>query len=258
MGSPRMALSVAVAGDGPAVVLLHGWGMHAQVWNGLAAALTHRFEVHAADLPGYGNSTLCAPYRLPVVVDAMAREMPRSCHVVGWSLGALVALAWAKRAPRQVARLALVAATPCFAQRHDWLHGVDPGTLAAFTRDLETDYEGAIERFIGLQALGDDDERRLVRALRKMARQRRPSMGALTGGLQILLDTDLRHELAGIAQPTLVVHGDRDRLTPPAAGRYLERTIPGARLELISGTSHVPFLSQPARVAQILSDFLDG
>lgn len=253
-----MALSAAIIGEGAPVVLLHGWGLHAPVWEGLAATLARRFQAHMADLPGYGDSPLCAPYTLSAIAQALAREMPPRCHVVGWSLGALIALAWAQRAPRQVARLALLAATPCFAQRHDWLHGVDSGTLAAFKRDLESDYEGAIERFIALQALGDDDERRLVRALRKMARQRRPSMSALTGGLQILLDTDLRHGLAGIAQPTLVVHGDRDRLTPLAAARHLERTIPGARFELISGTSHVPFLSQPARVAEILSDFLDG
>lgn len=253
-----MALTVAISGDGPAVVLLHGWGMHAQVWNELAAALTHRFQVHAADLPGYGNSSLCAPYRLQMIAEALAREMPRTCHVVGWSLGALVALAWAQGAPRQVVRLALLAATPCFAQRHDWAHGVEPGTLAAFARDLESDYEGAIERFIALQALGDHDARRVVRALRDVAYQPRPNLAALRGGLQILLDADLRQELAGIRQHTLVVHGECDRLIPPAAGQHLKRTIPGARFELISGASHAPFLSKPALVAAILSDFLNG
>jgi pimeloyl-[acyl-carrier protein] methyl ester esterase len=253
-----MALSVAIIGEGAPVVLLHGWGLHAPVWEGLAATLAHRFQAHMANLPGYGDSPLCAPYTLSVIARALAREMPPRCHVVGWSLGALVALAWAQYAPRQVARLALLAATPCFVQRHDWCHGVELDTLTAFTRDLESDCDGAIERFIALQVLGDDAARQAAQALRRTARARRPSLAALKGGLQMLLDTDLREALAGIKQRTLVVHGDRDRLTPLAAGWHLGSTLPGARFELIGGAAHAPFLSKPALVAALLSDFLDG
>jgi pimeloyl-[acyl-carrier protein] methyl ester esterase len=253
-----MALSVAILGEGAPVVLLHGWGLHAPVWDGLAAALAHRFQVHRVDLPGYGDSPLCAPHTLPVIAQALAREMPRACRVVGWSLGALVALAWAHRAPRQVARLALVAATPCFVQRHDWSHGVEPETFAAFTDSVDEDADGAIERFIALQVLGDHAARPAAQALRAVASGQRASKAALRGGLQMLLDTDLRDALAGIEQPALVVHGDRDRLTPPAAGRYLGSTLPGARFKLIAGAAHAPFLSRPALVAALLSDFLDG
>ena len=252
------ALSAAIAGEGPPVVLLHGWGIPARVWDGLAATLTLRYQVYTADLPGYGASPLCAPYSLQMIAQALAREMPRRCHVVGWSLGALVALAWAQCAPRQVARLALLAATPCFIQRHDWPHGVEPDTLAAFTRDLESDSDRAIERFIALQVLGDEAARQAARALRLTARRQRPNVAALKGGLQILLDTDLRAALAGIEQRTLVIHGDCDRVAPLAAGRHLGSTIPGARFEPMAGAAHAPFLSQPALVAAMLSDFLDG
>lgn len=44
-------------GSGPAVVLLHGWGLNVRVWDGLAAALSDRFRVIAVDLPGHGRST---------------------------------------------------------------------------------------------------------------------------------------------------------------------------------------------------------
>jgi pimeloyl-[acyl-carrier protein] methyl ester esterase len=252
-----MALSVTIRGEGTPVVLLHGWGAHAPVWDGLAPALAHRFQVHAADLPGYGDSPPCAPYTLHGIAEALARELPHPCHVIGWSLGALVALAWTQRAPKQVARLALLAATPCFAQRPDWRHGVDPGVLAAFTRELESDRDDAIERFIALQVLGDHAARQTRQALRRTARGQRLDMAALKGGLEILRDTDLRGALARIGQRTLVIHGDCDRLTPPAAGRHLGRAIPGARFELIRGAAHAPFLSRLEPVAAMLSDFLD-
>ena len=253
-----MALSVAIRGAGPPVVLLHGWGVRAPVWEAVAAPLAQRFQVHMADLPGYGASPLCAPYTAHGIAEVLAREMPPACHVVGWSLGALVALAWTQRAPRQVERLALLAATPCFVQRDDWRHGVEPGILSAFSRDLETDCGAAIERFIALQVLGDDAARPAKEALRRTARGERPDMAALKGGLAMLLHTDLRDTLARIEQHTLVIHGDGDRLTPPAAGRHLGRAIPRARLEMICGAAHAPFLSRPAAVATMLSDFLDG
>lgn len=256
--SPGMALSVAIFGEGTPVVLLHGWGLHATVWDGLVAALAQRFQVHVADLPGYGDSPLCKPYTVPAIAQALAREMPRTCRVVGWSLGALVALAWARYAPRQVACLALLAATPCFVQRRDWAHGMEPDTLEAFTRELESDCDGALQRFIALQVLGDDAAGRAAQALHRTARARRSSLAALKGGLQMLLDTDLRGALAGIEQRTLVIHGEHDRVIPPAAGRHLKGSLPRARFELIAGAAHAPFLSKPAPVAALLSDFLDG
>ena len=253
-----MTLSVAIIGEGTPVVLLHGWGLHAPVWDGLAAGLAHRFQVHVADLPGYGDSPLCEPYSVPAIAQALARTMPRACGVVGWSLGALVALAWARCAPQQVAHLALLAATPCFVQRRDWAHGVEPGMLEAFTRELESDCDSALERFIALQVLGDGAAGRTAQALLRTARTRRSSLAALKGGLQMLLDTDLRGALAGIEQRTLVIHGERDRVIPPAAGRHLGSSLPRARFELIAGAAHAPFLSKPAPVAALLSDFLDG
>ena len=254
-----MNLNGAVTGSGPDVVLIHGWGLNAGVLDGLAAVLAARFRVHALDLPGYGASMPCAPYRLQALVETIARNAPRSCHVVGWSFGALVAMAWAQAAPRQVGRVALLAATPCFARRDDWAHGVESHVLEAFARNLPADYEGTIRRFIALQVLGDADARRVASELRRhVPRSERSGIEALSSGLRILMDADLRNALAQIPQHTLVVHGDRDRLIPPAAGRYVGRGIPGARFELVRGAAHAPFLSDLPRVSELVTDFLHG
>jgi pimeloyl-[acyl-carrier protein] methyl ester esterase len=249
----------AVTGSGPDVVLIHGWGVDAGVWHGLAGTLAARYRVHMPDLPGYGRSPPCAPYCLKALADAIARGAPRSCHVVGWSLGSLVAMAWARARPQQIVRMVLLAATPCFTRRDSWAYGVNAQVLQAFARDLLASRAGAIRRFVALQSLGDAHARQVASELRRhLPASDATSIAALHGGLDILLDADLRNDLAWIPHETLVVHGDCDRLVPPAAGRYLGHAIRGARFEAMPGAAHAPFLSQLPGVSGLLMDFLHG
>jgi pimeloyl-[acyl-carrier protein] methyl ester esterase len=241
------------------VVLLHGWGMNAAVWKDLAAELSPQYRVRACDLPGYGASPRCAPYTLDAVAEAVARAAPPRCHVVGWSLGGLIALSWARAVPEQTARLALIAATPSFARRAGWHHALDSAVLGGFARALAADRAGALRRFVSLQVRGDDSARAVARQLRAAVAARAvPDMAALAGGLDILLETDLRESLADIRQRALVLQGDRDSLVPPAAAAHLSRRLPGARLVMVDGAAHAPFLSQPQRVAAALREFFDG
>ena len=244
--------------DGPDVVLLHGWGLNAAIWTDLSARLAPRFCVRALDLPGYGTRPACRPYTLRGLAGEVARRAPRRCHVVGWSLGGQVAIAWARRAPRQVRRLALIATTPSFTQRADWSCAVAPQVLEEFARALATDYPGTLRRFLALQAQDDERARQVVAALKRGLLERgAPPAPVLELGLKILLTADLRAELAEVTQPALVLHGERDRLTPVAAGRYLARALPAARFVPLTGCAHAPFLSQPGRVAEALQEFFD-
>jgi pimeloyl-[acyl-carrier protein] methyl ester esterase len=174
-------------------------------------------------------------------------------------LGALIALAWARLPFGQVDRLALVSATPCFAQSGDWVHGLERGALLDFEEQLGNDYEGTMRRFIALQVLGDRKARRTARLLaRHTPRRDEADMEALRRGLRILLETDLRAELAAVRQPTLVLHGDRDRVIPAAAGRFLASSIAGARFEVVTGAAHAPFLSNVSAVGRVLTEFFRG
>jgi pimeloyl-[acyl-carrier protein] methyl ester esterase len=182
--------------------------------------------------------------------------MPERCGVVGWSLGGQVALAWAGAAPAQVERIALIATTPCFAQRPDWPHAVSRETLQEFGRSLAADGPGTLRRFFSLQALGDEYTREAVARLRGCLKYHgAPSAAALAGGLNVLLEADQRDELAAIRQPVLVLHGERDRVAPPAAGRHLARSLPDAELVLIPGAAHVPFVTALPEVSAHLSRF---
>lgn len=240
------------------VVLLHGWGANAAVWKDLAPRLVPRYRPHVPELPGYGSAPPCSPCTLDAIAAAVAQAAPARCHVIGWSLGGQVALAWARRAPRQVDRLALIAATPCFARRPDWSHAIEAEVLSGFARELAENSSGALKRFVSLQAQGDEDPRRVARQLRAaLSAGGEPGAAALDCGLRVLLEADLRGELRSIMNHTLLLHGERDQLVPAAAAEYLDRRLPSARLALVKGAAHAPFVSQPQEVAAALLDFLD-
>ncbi|MDP2239028.1 MAG: pimeloyl-ACP methyl ester esterase BioH [Burkholderiales bacterium] len=253
-----MTLNCVESGSGPDLVLVHGWGMHAGIWDGLARELSAQFRVHAVDLPGYGESATCDPCTLEHMASLLARQMPQRSLVCGWSLGGLVALTWAALAPRQVARLALIATTPCFTQRVGWPHAIAADVLHDFAEGLRTDYAATLKRFLSLQALGDAQARQVAQRLKvSLLARAAPDPVALGQGLEILLNADLRDRLGAIGQPVLVVHGDRDLLTPLAAGEYLSRNLPNAQLVRLHGAAHAPFVSNVQGTGALLKRFFD-
>ena len=239
------------------LVLLHGWGSGPGVWDGLAQRLASRYRIHALLLPGYGSDPAHAVRSLGAIVATVAKAAPRRCGVIGWSLGGEVALAWARRAQRQVQRLALIATTPCFVSRPGWPCATAPAVLREFGRSLAADRTGTLARFVAAQAKGDARARRVAGALEQFNEQGAPT-DVLLAGLGVLSNTDLRGELPGVKQPALVMHGARDRIVPPAAGRKLAAELPDARFALLRACGHAPFLSQPGRVAQALREFFDA
>ena len=236
------------------VVLLHGWGSGSGIWDGLAPRLAPRFRVHALPLPGYDPVSARAVPTLQGAVEYVAHAAPRRCGVIGWSLGGEVALAWARRMPRQVQRLALIATTPCFTGRPGWRCATAPAVLDEFGRALAADRDGTLARFVAVQARGDARAQQVAGVLRQLYRSG-PSGEVLTAGLAVLSSTDLRRELARVMQPALVLHGARDCIVPPVAGRRLAQALPNARFALLRSCAHAPFLSRPSQVATLLREF---
>jgi len=255
-------LHVDATGEGPPLVLLHGWAMHSGLWGGLVDRLARRHRVHAVDLPGHGESPDPAQFTLDGVVDALDATFattPRPISVVGWSLGGLIAMRWALARPDRVERLALVSTTPRFVAAADWPHAMAPETLARFGDELRVAWKLTVQRFLALQLHGGEHSRALLADMRERLLARKPPSPATLGeALALLRDSDLRNDAAGIEQPALVVSGERDTLAFPEAGRFLAARLPRARFELIAGAAHVPFLSHPDAFGSALAGFLDG
>ena len=240
------------------IVMLHGWGVGAAVFDPLREHCDAAHDARALDLPGYGTTAMCTPYTLGALAERMSALAPPQCGVIGWSLGAQVALAWAQAKPEQVASLALIAATPCFVQRDDWPCAMERRVFDSFEASLEQDVTGTLARFCALQARGAEDARSTSRRLRAaLDASGAPDTDALKAGLRILLERDLRPQLPTIAQRALVVHGVSDELVPAPAAAFLARTLPHARLEPITGAAHAPFVSAPRRVGALLQEFFE-
>jgi len=245
-----MSLHVETFGSGPDLVLLHGWGLHGGTWGTWLEALSGRARLHVVDLPGHGLSAWPRhATTLAALASSVGEVVPDGAHVLGWSLGGIIALELARQDQRRLAGLILVATTPRFVAGDDWPWGMPESSLADFAKRLRVDHRRTVQDFLALQILGDEHQQPTLRALRAAVASRpEPALEALTVGLEILRVADLRAALPRIDLPAVVIAGERDRLTPPAASARLAASMPSARYCPIARAAHAPFLSHPRAV----------
>lgn len=252
-------LAVRVSGSGPDLALIHGWGLSGRIFDPVVTLLAAHFRVHVVDLPGYGdNRDVVLPGAgkdMAAIADAVMASLPKPVTLCGWSLGAHIAVAALARHSKQVDRLVLCAATPCFIQSADWPHGVPPHLLGGFETLLKLSPKNLLNRFATMINQADQAAQELTRQSTEVARLQVPTTDALQGGLGLLKSFDWRALQPKIRHPVLVLHGDVDPLMPLAGAEAMQRAFPRARLEVFSGAAHTPFLSQPERFAAMLAEF---
>jgi pimeloyl-[acyl-carrier protein] methyl ester esterase len=242
-------------GQGPALVLVHGWAMHGGIFAPLTDLLRTRFTLHVVDLPGHGFSrddTIDPD--LSHVADALAANVPRAVWI-GWSLGGLIALSVALRHREQVRGVVELGSSPRFLMADDW-PGVGVKMFEQFEAGLRDDYRQVVERFLALEALGSADPQAELRELRARVFERgEPSLAALTTGMRWLEAIDLRAQLPQLAMPSLWIAGRRDRLVSPVAmRRAAERAAHGQFMEVPSG--HAPFIGHAPAVTDAIAEFV--
>lgn len=253
-----MSVSVERFGQGQDLVLLHGWGMNGAVWHGIAQELAAHYRLHLVDLPGFGNSPLGSDveYSLPWLAERVAAVLPERCHLLGWSLGGLVASRLALDHPERCRSLITVASSPCFLAREEW-PGIAPKVLAGFNQMLAGDFMQTIERFLAIQAMGSEHARDDIRQLRHwLAERPTPELAALEAGLGLLADIDLRDELVDLQLPWLRIYGRLDSLVPKAAIPLLDERYPQSRSRVLDKASHAPFISHPAQFIDMVRHFI--
>ena len=238
------------------LVLLHGWGLNAEVWRYTAERLAPHFCLHLIDLPGYGRSEGFGAMTLDAMAETVLEIAPEKASWLGWSKGGLVASQIALSAPARVEKLITVASSPCFSAHEAW-PGIRPDVLQGFQHQLSEDFQRTVERFLALQTLGSDSARQDARLLKSIVLGLpMPGVEVLNGGLEILRSVDLRQPMTALTVPLLRVYGALDGLVPRKVVPLLDELWPQSRSEIMGKASHAPFISHPDAFCSIVESFL--
>jgi 3-oxoadipate enol-lactonase len=242
--------------DGDVVALLHGLGGSRTAWEPQLTALADAgWRAAAWDMPGYGESAAPPSWTFEALADAAATWAARlsgRAHVVGLSLGGMVALHLALRHPHVVRSLVVCDSSPAF--------GFDGTTDGATWVDerLAALHDGGSPSAIApalLRSIMAPDATGIDAAVAAMSRI---DTEALAGAIGCVPTHDLVGRLGAIDVPTMVVVGELDQETPPHYSEHLAANIPGARLEVIAGAGHLSNLERPEAFDALLVRFLAG
>jgi pimeloyl-ACP methyl ester carboxylesterase len=256
-------IAYAVQGEGPPILWIQGVGVHGEGWRPQVDALASRYTCLSFDNRGMGQSL---PVPASVTVEQMAEDAAalmdaegwESAHVVGHSLGGLVALELALAARRRVRSLALLctfsggrhAAPPT--ARMIWVGmrtriGTRKMRRRAFLELVMP--PGSLDRI-------DTDEMagRLAGLFGHDLADQPPIVDKQLAAMRAYDATPRLGELAGV--PTLVVNACHDPIAPPSAGRVLSSGIPGARYVELPDASHGVPIQNPDQINRLLLDHL--
>jgi 3-oxoadipate enol-lactonase len=249
-------LAYEARGSGPPVLFVQGLGYGGgRGWGPAPELLAGDFLVVSYDNRGFGGSDRPAgPYTVAqlagdaaAVLDAAGLER---AHVVGVSLGGMVAQELALSRPERVDHLVLVSTTP----------GTRGHPMPERTMRLMLEAPGlapavAVRRFVE-NALADGAPEELVERVVAYRTANPPDLAGWQAQALAGATFDALGRVAGIAAPTLVVHGTEDAVVDSRNGDLLAESIPGARLELLPRCGHLASWEQPERFAALLREFL--
>ena len=252
--SPRIA--VDHAGDGPFAVFLHGIGGNRTFWHDQISAFAPHFHAAAWDARGYGLSD---DYDGPLEFGDFSADLVRvldhfACtraHVVGLSMGGMIAMDFYARHPERVATLTVCDSAPGFGN-------IPPDQLKEFIRSRQEpllqgkepkDIAPAVARALARKSAPDSVLRQLVEGMATLHKQ--SYLKTIEGSSKVG-----SFQLEEIRVPTHIVVGDEDELTPPDVSRKMSERIPGAKFTILREAGHIANIEQPAAFNEAVLSFL--
>ena len=238
-------------GSGRPIVLVHGWGAGAATWSAQLTSLADEFRVLAPDLPGFG-STPPLPHSDAAGFAGALRELVDGeglddLLLVGWSMGALVALEYATRFDcHALAGLVIVDVAPRVRAAPDWDVEAQFGLLANdWARRWPTERESVVREVTRLAFT--DPEANHLEVERLVAEGMRADADAALEAFNNLRECDFRAELPQIHVPTLLLFGGSSTSTSPRDAETIAARIPDARLVVFEGCGHALMFENPRR-----------
>lgn len=252
MSTPRRR-----SGRGAPLVLLHGVGLDHTLWDELAPLLEARFDVLRYDLLGHGAAPgIHGVARIEDFIAQLDAELDlagwRKACVLGYSMGGLIAGAYAAARPQRVDRLVLLSTV--FQRTPDEVQAVMARLEAAATQDVQAAAAVSLKRWFTPAFQAARPERVAAIGQRLVRNDRANFLAAYR--LFAHGDPVLAQAAPDIACPTLVMTGDEDVGSTPRMSRGLARALPDARLRVVDGQRHMLPVEAPDAIATALHAFL--
>jgi 3-oxoadipate enol-lactonase len=244
-------------GQGPPVLLIMGLGWTSAMWHRTRPILADHYRTVALDNRGVGRSDVPpGPYSIALMASDAAAVLDTAgierAHIFGVSMGGMIAQEFALQYPERVHSLIL----GCTAAGGPHSVQADSEVLQAlFPRGLSPDeFAESMNPFIYYSST----PRERIEEDMVLRRKWYPTDSGFMAQLQGIMGWEAYSRLPQIAARTLVVHGDSDRLIPPANGDQIAKRIPGAKLVLIPNASHIFSTDQPAATHRKVLEFLSS
>lgn len=256
MGSGSVIPAVYATGSGTPLVLLHGVGTDHRAFRAQSIRLANRHRVLAWDMPGYGCSPALDPLDWPGLADALLRlldvEGIEAAHILGHSIGGMVAQAFAARHPARVRSLILSATSPAFGRPDgDWQREFVRQRLAPLEagKTMADLAEATIEGLVGPQT---------PKTAREFAQScvAQIPVAAFAAAIRLIVTFDGRPDLAKIGCPTLLLAGEHDTNAPAAMMAKMAAKIAGARFAVLAGCGHLANIEESDAFDAAVLDFL--
>lgn len=249
----------AIEGDGPWLVLIHGVGLDLHMWSRQAAALREIRRVLRYDLIGHGETPPAGePLTLGDFVSQLYQLLKRlgveRADLAGFSLGAMVAQAFALEHPAMLEKLALI--NGVYARSEKTRAAVLARLRQVEINGIESAVEASLSRWFteGFRS----NHPREIEKIEKRLRANAPEGFFPAYRLFADADAELAGRLAAIRAPTLVVTGDQDSGSTPEMARRMREDIPGAMLRIVPGVRHMLPVEAADELNVLLVDFLSG
>ncbi len=242
-------------GDKPPVMLIHGVGADGTSWDQIAPALASAFRVLRLDLRGHGLSGhIEGPLKLDdfvrdVVAVLDAGSVP-AAHIVGFSLGGMIAQGLGLRYADRVRRLVLLNAVA--GRTAEERERVQSRLATLRQQGIGAITGAAQDRWFTAAFIAANPET-VERRMRQLRENHAPSYAA---AYTVFSTSDLGDQMHGIHAPTLVATGEHDIGSNTRMARFMHAQIPGSRLEILPGLRHSILAEAPNLVTRLVHDFL--
>lgn len=246
----NLGVNYKIAGEGPAILILHGWGGSSDSWRAVQEILARKgYSVVVPDFPGFGKSVPPpSPWTVGDYMEWLVKlisevEIKEPFFLLGHSFGGRIAIKFSIKYPDKVRKLILCDSAgikPKMGPKALLIFWIARIGNAIFTPKH-------LERF--------KDSLRNLFYIFLRNRDYVKAKGVMKDTIVKVLEEDLLPELSSIKKETLLVWGEADKMVPLRDGRMFNEKIAGSTLKILPKIGHSPHLEVPEELSEIISSF---